>query len=101
MIFPGDIVAAVSRATRVSMAEIYGRKRSQQISDARHIAMYLIRENTDLSYPQIGRIMGQRDHSTIIHGHRKIRREMARRPDYAATVNAIWNVVWDGRACAA
>ncbi len=39
---------------------------------ARHIAMYLCRELTDLSLPKIGQLFGSRDHTTVLHAHRKV-----------------------------
>lgn len=39
---------------------------------ARQIAMYLLREHTDLSLSEIGSFFGRRDHSTVLHGHEKI-----------------------------
>ncbi|HLA19178.1 MAG TPA: helix-turn-helix domain-containing protein, partial [Dehalococcoidia bacterium] len=41
-------------------------------ADARHIAMYLLRDDAQLQLKDIGRLLGNRDHSTVIHGCRKI-----------------------------
>ena len=46
---------------------------------ARQIAMYLCRELTDLSLPKIGQPFGGRDHTTVMHADRKIRKLMAER----------------------
>jgi chromosomal replication initiator protein len=46
---------------------------------ARQIAMYLCRELTDLSLPQIGSRFGGRDHSTVVHANNKIREQMKER----------------------
>ena len=53
--------------TGVSSAKMIGRGRSQEISKARWLAMWLIREHRGLSTPAIGRIFN-RDHTTVLHG---------------------------------
>jgi len=64
-----DIVAAYF-GLRVD--DLKGPRRTKKIASARHIAMYLARDLTDMSLPQIGRSLGGRDHSTILHGYAKI-----------------------------
>lgn len=58
----------------ISPTEMLASRRLEATSRARQIAMYLAKELTPLSFPQIGRHIGGKDHSTIIHGCRKIRR---------------------------
>jgi chromosomal replication initiator protein len=66
------IQAAVCEAFRVSLVDLKGDKRSQEIVYPRQVAMYLARELTDLSLPKIGAKFGGRDHSTVIHAKDKI-----------------------------
>ena len=61
----------------VTMAELTGTSRSRALVQARQIAMYLCRELTNLSLPRIGQSFGGRDHTTVMHADRKIRKEMA------------------------
>ena len=49
------------------------------LAQARQISMYLCRELTDLSLPKIGQTFGGRDHTTVMHADKKIRKEMAER----------------------
>ncbi len=63
----------------VTMAELTGASRSRALVQARQIAMYLCRELTNLSLPRIGQSFGGRDHTTVMHAERKIRKEMAER----------------------
>jgi chromosomal replication initiator protein len=65
----------------ITMSELIGANRSRKFSLPRQIAAYLSRELTDCSYPEIARKFGGRDHTSIIHAHRKIKREMAQRLD--------------------
>lgn len=57
----------------VSVKEIKGTKRVQNIVLARQVAIYLSRELTDNSLPKIGKEFGNRDHSTVLHAYNKIR----------------------------
>ncbi|MFQ5594812.1 MAG: chromosomal replication initiator protein DnaA [Anaerolineae bacterium] len=52
--------------------DLLGRSRSRRIALPRQIAMYVLREEVGLSFPQIGAEMGGRDHSTVMHAHQKI-----------------------------
>jgi chromosomal replication initiator protein len=64
----------VSERFQLSMAELCGDKRSQNIVYPRQVAMYLSRELTDSSLPKIGKEFGGRDHTTVIHATSKIAR---------------------------
>ncbi len=62
-----------------SVEELCSASRSRHLVNARQIAMYLVRELTDMSYPQIGREFGGRDHSTVMHAKDKIAAHMKER----------------------
>ena len=64
----------VSERFQLSMDELCGDKRSQNIVYPRQVAMYLSRELTDSSLPKIGKEFGGRDHTTVIHATTKITR---------------------------
>jgi len=64
----------VSERFQLSMAELCGDRRSQNIVYPRQVAMYLSRELTDSSLPKIGKEFGGRDHTTVIHATSKIAR---------------------------
>jgi chromosomal replication initiator protein len=59
-----------------SIAELTGRLRTAKIALQRQIIMYLIREETGASLPQIGHLLGGRDHTTVIHGYERIAAEL-------------------------
>lgn len=61
----------------VSVKEIKGAKRVQNIVHARQVAMYLARELTDNSLPKIGKEFGNRDHTTVMHAYNKIKSMLA------------------------
>jgi chromosomal replication initiator protein len=73
---PEQIVAAVARHYSLSEKELFGRSRRRAISRPRQLAMFLIREELGTSLPQIGELLGGRDHTTIMHGCEKIGTEI-------------------------
>ncbi|MGH7232800.1 MAG: chromosomal replication initiator protein DnaA [Nitrospiraceae bacterium] len=67
-----DIEEAVAARFHVKISEIKSRRRSKTLVHPRQIAMYLCRELTDASFPEIGRHFGGKDHTTIIHACKQI-----------------------------
>ncbi len=74
---PQSVVRIVAEHFRLTMEEIVGRKRTKDIAHARQVAMYLLREENDLSLPAIGDILGGRDHSTVRYGVEKVTADLA------------------------
>ena len=66
------VVSVVANQFGVGEDQLLGRSRRQEIALARQVAMYLMREETGASLPQIGETLGGRDHTTIMHGCAKI-----------------------------
>jgi chromosomal replication initiator protein len=75
----------------LSMEDLSGTSRSRVLVTARHIAMYLCRELTDLSLPKIGQQFGGRDHTTVMNADRKIRGLMAERRSIYNQVTELTN----------
>lgn len=83
------IQAEVGNFYGVSVKEMKGTRRLQNIVLARQVAMYLAREMTDNSLPKIGREFGGKDHTTVIHAHSKIKSMLATDDNLAREVEAI------------
>jgi chromosomal replication initiator protein len=66
------IVAAVAQHFKIDEESLRGRNRSRKVAFPRHVAMYLIREETSASLPRIGELLGGRDHTTVMYGCEKI-----------------------------
>jgi hypothetical protein len=81
------ILAHVAAFYGLSMVEIESNRRQARIVRPRQIAMYLARRLTPRSLPEIGRMMGGRDHTTVIHGSTKIEKELPHSETLAADVN--------------
>lgn len=75
-----DIVAVVARYFGVPQTQLKSKSRRRSIVTARAIAVFLARELAGEGYEQIGRALGGRDHTTIMHNYRKIERERSREP---------------------
>jgi chromosomal replication initiator protein len=75
----------------LSVDDLCGTSRSRVLVTARHIAMYLCRELTDMSLPKIGAQFGGRDHTTVINADRKIRSLMAERRSIYTQVTELTN----------
>ena len=73
---PELIIQTVAEHYGITMADIAGNKRNNEIVVPRQIAMYLCRKMTDASLKNIGNLLGKRDHTTIINGHNKIEAEL-------------------------
>jgi hypothetical protein len=84
----GAIVAAVSAAFNVSERDIRSRRRQAHIIPARRAVFYLARELTNNSFPEIGRAIGDCDHSTVLYGAREATKLVGSDPDYAERVAA-------------
>jgi len=74
---------------RIKVSELKSDKRIKTLVVPRQIAIYICRELTKASYPEIGEKFGGKDHSTIIHSVKKIEKQMAGDPDFKATVEDI------------
>lgn len=88
-VFVADIIAEVSHVFRVPEAALQGKTRSRPIVRPRQVCCYLSRHLTPLSYPQIGRHLGGRDHSTILHGRWQAENLMSRSAEFTAYVDAV------------
>ena len=76
-----SILKATCEVFDFTLDQITGGSRRRPLVDARQIAMYVTRNMTDLSYPEIGRAFGNRDHTTVIHAVRKIEHHMTERKE--------------------
>jgi len=75
------ILSIVANYFNLTSDEILSSKRTQEISYARHITMYLMREFTGLSLPKIGKELGGRNHATILNGINNIKASMENNED--------------------
>ena len=91
---PERIALAVSSYYGVPMDALQGQKREKSIVVPRQIAMFLMREETDVSLLRIGAELGGRDHSTVLHACDKINREMQVNDEMRREVAAVRELIY-------
>ncbi len=101
-LFPGDrdreisvqlIMEEVADYFTLTLEDLCSPSRSRQLVTARQIAMYLVREMTDLSLPRIGKAFGGRDHTTVMHANSKIANLMTERRTIYEQVQELTNQI--------
>ncbi len=88
-----QILKAVAEFFNVSIEDLVSHNRRKEIVEPRQIAMYLLREISELSYPYIGEKMG-RDHTTAIHSYEKINQEVNKNPALNQKILTIKDILY-------
>jgi chromosomal replication initiator protein len=89
VITPDQIIKTVARIHNVKTSDITGPSHQKRLVRPRHIAIYLIREHTDLSFPDIGRVIGGRDSATVQYAYRRITELRQKDPDMQAILELL------------
>ena len=84
-----QIVEQVGKLYKIDVQEIKGTSRKAPIAHARHVAVYVTREILGDSWKHIGALFGNRDHTSMMHGYKKIREMMNRDKDLNASVKML------------
>lgn len=82
-----DIQRVVCEHFGITLEELVGKRRSKEVVIPRQVGMYLARELTEASLPEIGQKFGGRDHATVLHACNKIKEELDRNKELATVVN--------------
>ena len=90
-----DIQKQVADHFNIRVADMFSARRARQIARPRQIAMFLAKNLTSLSYPEIGRRFGNRDHTTIMHAVRKIEELMESDASLADDVSLLKSILAD------
>ena len=93
-ITPQRIVRAVADYYGVNLDQLRSSKRDRAIVVPRQIAMFLIREETDISLLRIGAELGGRDHSTVLHAYDKIARELQENDEMRREISAVREMIY-------
>ncbi|MEG4227098.1 chromosomal replication initiator protein DnaA [Microcoleus sp. N9_B2] len=86
---PDAVIAVVAEAFDVSVEDLKGISRRREISFARQIGMYLIRQHTGLSLPKVGEVFGGKDHTTVLYSCDKIAQLRNTDPNLAQTLRQL------------
>ena len=97
-ITPQVVLEKAATLFGLTVEDITGKARTRDLVDARHIAMYVCRQltNPPLSFPQIARAFGGRDHTTVMNAVSRIERDMKERRKTYDRVNELTTIVRNG-----
>jgi chromosomal replication initiator protein len=77
----------------ISLQDLKTKRRNKQVVFPRQIAMYLSRELTELSLPEIGELFGGKDHTTVLHSYKKVKEDLCNNPDLKDRVEKVIQVI--------
>ena len=86
---PQLIINVVAEHFGVKPEDITSKKRNAEFVQPRQVVMYLCRELCDMSLANIGKLLGKKDHTTVIHGINKINEEMVDNPEFKNRIETI------------
>lgn len=86
---PTAILEATGRHFEIPQANLLSKRRDARTAGARQVAMYLMRTDGRETLPEIGRVLGGRDHTTVLHGCNKIERRLKLEDQLKADMEAI------------
>jgi chromosomal replication initiator protein len=86
---PTELIESVCRYLSVDPTVISSQKRDRALTYARQVAMYLLRQDSGLTYAAIARLLGKKDHSTVVHACSQVEKELKISPAVRADVDAI------------
>lgn len=90
------IMDVVADHYAIKVADMKSKRRTRNITFPRQVAMYLIRELTDRSLPEIGEAFGGRDHTTVLHAVDKIEKELKMDPSLQNVIKELENLIQRG-----
>lgn len=88
-ITPELIIREIHKYYQIPIEDLLGKKRTKEIVVPRQITMYLLRHEANISYPEIGKVMGGKDHSTIMHGCKKVESDISTNQQLKDDLSAI------------
>lgn len=90
------IKETVAKYFSINKNDLASEKRSNDIAFPRQIAMFLCRDVANMSFPQIGKDFGDRDHSTVMHAYNKIKKEVRDKNNTKLIVESVKNIIING-----
>ena len=94
-----DLAERVCGARGVSFTVIRSKRRNRAVAWVRHEIWFILRERFEMSLPDIGRVTGGHDHTSVLHGWRRVELVCLERPWYRDELLAFANVISFAQAC--
>lgn len=93
-----DALEVVSAHWGIPVTELCSQKRTKRVAWPRHVAVYLSKLNSEYTLAEIGRAIGGRDHSTVLHAFNHVRKRMMEAPEVAQEVKLLETLLLTGKA---
>ncbi len=87
------ILNVVAEHFNVSTQQILSSKRTQEFAEARQVVMYLCNELTNTTYQNIAKLLGKKDHTTVLHGIKKVKTRMETDEEFNNKINIITSIL--------
>lgn len=94
IVSPQDVINLAANYFGISVGQLKGERRSQPLAFQRQILMYILRSELRLPLTEIGRVLGGRDHTTVLHATDKIKAEMAEDTQLQRDLEAMKKLVY-------
>ncbi len=89
------VLKAVQKFYNVSIDDIVSQKRNKEIIRPRHVAMYILYNIVGLSYPEVGRELGGKNHSTVMHGCKTVNKDMNNSKQFKDEVEMLKEIIFE------
>jgi chromosomal replication initiator protein len=91
-----DVMGTVARHYGIKVVDIKSSRKTRDVTHPRQVAMYLARKLTRASFPEIGKAFGNKDHSTVVKGVKKLDRVLQEDPEEAERVRSLERILREG-----
>jgi chromosomal replication initiator protein len=91
-----DVMGTVARHYGVKVTDIKSSRKTREVTHPRQVAMYLARKLTRASFPEIGKAFGNKDHSTVVKGVKKMEHVLQEDPEEAERVRSLERILREG-----
>ena len=89
VVTPAEVINIISSFYGIGIQQLKGEKRNKSIAWPRQVLMFILRNDLRLPLEEVGRLLGGRDHTTVIHAAEKVRQELEGNTNFAAEVTEL------------
>jgi chromosomal replication initiator protein len=89
------VLKTIQKFYNVSIDDIVSSKRNKEIIKPRHVAMYILYNIVGLSFPEVGRELGGKDHTTIMHGCKVVNKDLGNSKQFKDEVEMLKEMIFE------